>query len=64
MEQNLSLSVHPLWVVPYSTVALDYQGLLVEYDGYVQVGVCYVHAASTIPVLLLPALRKAFMAIS
>lgn len=48
MEQNLSLSVDPLWVVPYSTVAIDYQNLLVEYDGYAQVGVCQIHAASII----------------
>ena len=45
MEQDLSLREDPLWIVPYSTVALDYQGLLADFEGYAQVGVHWARAA-------------------
>ena len=38
MEAALSVRVDPLWVVPYSTVARDYQGMVEEDAAYVQVG--------------------------
>ena len=49
MEQDLSLREDPLWIVPYSTVALDYQGLLADFEGYAQVGVHWLHAALLLP---------------
>ena len=49
MEQDLSLQEDPLWIVPYSTVALDYQGLMVDFKGYAQVGLHWVHAAMLHP---------------
>lgn len=45
MEQDLSIQQDPLWIVPYSTVAVDYQDLLVDFEGYAQVWVRWVPAA-------------------
>lgn len=50
MEQDLSLREDPLWIVPYSTVALNYQGLMGDFEGYAQVGVHWAHAAMLNPV--------------
>ena len=36
MKQDLSIREDPLWVVPYSSVAVDYQGLLADFEGYAQ----------------------------
>ena len=43
MERDLSIRQDPLWVVPYSTVAVNYQDLLVDFQGLSQVGVCNGH---------------------
>ena len=37
MESALSVGVNPLWVVPYTTIADDYQDLLDDFSAYVQV---------------------------
>lgn len=34
MEKELSVKENPLWVVPYSTVAADYQDLLQVFGAY------------------------------
>ena len=33
----MSVGVNPLWVVPYTTIADDYQDLLDDFSAYVQV---------------------------
>jgi len=37
MEAALSTGADPLWVVPYTTVANDFQTLLQDYTAYVEV---------------------------
>lgn len=37
MESAMSVGVNPLWVVPYTTIADDYQDLLDDFSAYVQV---------------------------
>lgn len=37
MEAALSTGEDPLWVVPYTTVANDYDSLLQDYTAYVEV---------------------------
>ena len=37
MEIALSVRENPLWVVPYTTIAEDYQDLLDDFDSYAQV---------------------------
>ena len=40
MEAGLSVREDPLWVVPYSTVAQEYQDLLDDFTAYAQVCCC------------------------
>ena len=37
MEVALSVRENPLWVVPYTSLAEDYQSLLDDFDAYAQV---------------------------
>ncbi len=38
MESAMLVGVDPLWVVPYTTVAVDFQYLLDDYSAFVEVG--------------------------
>ena len=40
MEKDLSVRENPLWVVPYTTIAEDYQELLDDFAAYAQVLSC------------------------
>lgn len=37
MEAAMSVGVDPLWIVPYTTLEVDFQDLLDDYSAYVEV---------------------------
>ncbi len=39
MEAAMSVRVNPQWVVPYSTIEIDFQDLLDDFSAYVEVGI-------------------------
>ena len=38
MERDLSVREDPLWVVPYATVAQEFEDLLIDFANYAEVG--------------------------
>lgn len=40
MEKALSVREDPEWVIPYATIADDYDDLLQDFEAYAQVSAC------------------------